>query len=436
MGSPAGRPPPRPTAVIVDGYSTGNFLPRAFADLGVDVVHVQSTTDVIPTVLAPALHEYAARYVCAGPNDVGVTVAALREHRPVAVLAGQEPGVVLADLLAERLHLAGNGAAGSRARRDKHAMIEALRAAGLRCARQTKARTAGDAVAWAARHGSWPVVVKPLSSASTDHVAICPGPREVEAASAAVLGTRDLFHDANDEVLVQSFLPGTEYIVDTVSVDGSRYVCGVWEYVKTTTPAGRRIYDRDVLLAHDAPVVPALVRYVDRVLDVLGIRHGPAHSEVIMGPQGPALVEVGARLNGNMHPGFHDVCLGANQADLTALAHARPGEFLRRYGGRSYTRRQPAVVHSTSTAREGVVAAVDHAAVAAISALPSVHFTGVKLRPGQLLRPTVDLVTSPLRVFMTAPCAESLEVDLRAVRELKDRVYVLRSPAAVPAGQR
>lgn len=33
----------RPTGVLVDAYSTGNFLPAAFDRLGVDVVHLRST---------------------------------------------------------------------------------------------------------------------------------------------------------------------------------------------------------------------------------------------------------------------------------------------------------------------------------------------------------------------------------------------------------
>lgn len=419
-------PPPAPVAVIVDGYSTGNFLPPAFDRLGVRVVHVQSTAELNPSTLLPDLGAYVANLTCPDAAAVDTTVEALRAYAPVAVLAGQEPGVPLADLLGERLGLATNGAAGSICRRNKFHMIEAVRAAGLRCADQLSASDAEELVSWAERRGGYPVVVKPLSSASTDHVVICRDAAHVREAARDVLTARDIYDSPNTAALVQSYLPGTEYIVDTVSVDGEPYVCGVWRYEKRFLESGRNIYDKDVLVDPAVEPVPELVAYVREVLAALGVRHGPAHVEVIVTPDGPALVEVGARLNGNMNPGFHDVCTGTNQADVTALAYARPEEFLERYAGRGYAKRQEAVVHNTSTRLDGEVRAVDQAVADRISTLPTVHLLSVKLAPGKRLRPTVDLLSSPLRIFMTGPDRTALLADYAAIQELKDDVYALR----------
>ncbi|MFB7339467.1 ATP-grasp domain-containing protein [Streptomyces hydrogenans] len=425
--------PSRPTAVIVDGYSSGTFLPPAFARLGVDVVHVHSSAEPMASMLQPDPAAYRDSHRCPADDPAAVerTADALAALGPVAVLAGQEPGVPLADALSERLGLATNGTALSAARRDKYEMIEALRRAGVRCAEQYKSDDPQALADWAERNGGYPVVVKPLSSASTDHVYRCHDAAEVLAAARAVLGSTDIFDRPNGEALVQSFLDGTEYIVDTVSVAGERYVCGVWEYEKTVLPGGRNVYDLDVLLDPDAEPVPRLIAYVDSVLEALGIVHGPAHAEVILTPEGPALVEIGARLNGNMNPGFHDRCLGANQADLTALAYARPQEFLDRYAGRVYRPLAAAAVHSTRTEADGVVESVDTAVVDRIAALPSVHLVGVKLGPGKRIRPTADLLTSPLRIFLTAPGMDAVRADRAAIQELKDAVYRVREPASV-----
>ena len=59
---------------------------------------------------------------------------------------------------------------------------------------------------------------------------ICRTADHVIHAAEQVLASRNLFEEPNGEVLVQSCLDGTEYAVDTVSADGQRYVCGVWEY--------------------------------------------------------------------------------------------------------------------------------------------------------------------------------------------------------------
>jgi hypothetical protein len=127
-----------------------------------------------------------------------------------------------------------------------------------------------------------------------------------------------------------------------------------------------------------------------------------------------------------MNPGFHDICLGQNQADLIALAYVRPEEFAARYAGRVYARRQYAVVYNTPTTQDGIVESVDQAVVDQISALPSVHLLSVKVKPGGRVRPTVDLLTSPLRVFMTATTQEQLRADYDAIREFKDKVYRLQ----------
>lgn len=413
--------PPAPCAVLVDAYSTGNFLPAAFARLGVDVVHVQSTPEPMTSMLLPDLTEYRGNVVHTG--DLAGTVERLRAYQPIAVLAGQEPGVPLADALSERLGLASNGSRQSLARRDKYQMIETLRAAGIRCARQHRSADPAELVAWAEAGGDYPVVVKPLSSASTDGVFICYDATEVAAAAKHVLASRDIFDLPNTEALIQSYLAGKEYIVDTVSAGGARFVCGVWEYEKSKVTGGKRVYDKDILLHQDASPVAELVSYVDDVLAALGIRHGATHAEVIMTDDGPALVEIGARLNGDMNPGFHDVCLGANQADLVALAYARPAEFAERYGGRVYTKLRAAMVHNTRTERDGVVTSVDQAVVDKIAALPSVHLVSVKLAPGKRIRPTIDLLSSPLRIFLTGDDPAQLRADHGVIQELKDDVY-------------
>jgi len=100
-------------------------------------------------------------------------------------------------------------------------------------------------------------------------------------------------------------------------------------------------------------------------------------------PDGPALVEVGARLNGAMRLDFDDLVLDLSMADATALAYARPAEFAQRYGGRVYRRRREAAVRFTRTRLDGVVESVDEAVADEIRALPTVAVLDVRLRPGQ-----------------------------------------------------
>jgi len=412
----------RPVAVVVDGYSAGNFFPAAFRAAGAEVVHLQSTAELIPTMLAPRFAEYGRNIEATSEQEM---LRQLERLSPVCVIPGQESAVQLADRLSEALGLPSNGTRLSSARRDKYQMIEALRAAGVRCVDQFKSEDPAAVVAWAQGRGGYPVVVKPISSAASDGVYICADAAAVARAAREVLATRNIFGFPNTEVLVQSYLAGTEYIVDTVSCDGERYVCGVWRYDKSLLSSGKNIYDRDILACqHEAPV-PELISYIDKVLDALDIRWGAAHAEVIMTPEGPVLVEIGARLNGNLDPGFHDVCLGHNQAELTAMAYTSPEEFRKEFGGRTYEKRQPGVVYNVPTTLDGTVGSVDDAIVRSFRELPGVYSVHVKLGPGARIRPTVDLLTSPVRIYLTDADDKRVTADYAEIRASKDAIYHL-----------
>ncbi|OKI02579.1 phosphoribosylglycinamide synthetase [Streptomyces sp. CB02923] len=410
-----------PVAVIVDGYYNAAFYPAAFARHGVRVIHVQSTADPIPSWNPPDPAAYEQSIV---HTDDETTLDLLKQYDPLCVIAGQEPGVPLADRLSEGLGLPTNGSRWSEARRNKFVMTETLRAAGVRSAEQHRTDSAEAAVRWATRRGVFPVVVKPLSSCNADGVRICATADEVRRAADEVLASRDAFDLPNTEVLVQEYLDGEEYVVDTVSRDGQRFVNSVWKYEKTLAD-GKNLYDREILLPADEGPATELIPYVLTVLDALNIRHGAAHSEVKLTSRGPVLVETGARLNGGMLPSLHDICLGQNQADLAAMAFVDPAGFLETYAGKVCERRRPAICYMAATTAEGVVQAVDEETLAAINALPSVHRVDLHLSPGQRIRPTVDAATCAMRVYLTGPTQDAILADYARVRTLKDSVYRL-----------
>lgn len=416
----------RPAVVLVDAYTSGRYLAPEFAALGAQVVHVQSTREFIPSMPAPDLSCYAANII---HTDLDTTVRALAGYRPVCVLPGQEPGVLLADALAERLGTPSNGTASSPARRDKYTMIARLRHAGLYGPDQHVHADPEVLVDWADSGPGYPVVAKPRRSAAGDSVYVCETADELRSAAKAVLTAETIYGEPNHDVLVQSYLRGAEYVVDMVTYEGRRYVCGVWEYRKRLLPSGRNIYDREYLLSPDEAPAATLIGYVRAVLDALDIRYGPTHAEVILTSDGPALVEVGARIAGNMHPGFHDRCAGANQATVTALAYLDPERFHDRYGERVYTRLADAMCVTTSTELSGTVTALDTDAVRAIETLPTVYGLDLKIEPGGALRPTVDLYSSTMRIFLRGPSRAAIERDYQRIKELKDSVYRIR-----PAG--
>lgn len=412
----------RPVAVAVDAYTSGNFLPPAFARHGADMIHLQTTPELFTRMVPPRPDLFGAFLVL---DDEEAAIGRLAAYDPICIIPGQEYGVPAADRLSERMGLPSNGTALSRARRDKYEMVEVVRGAGLHCADQIRSGDVAEIRAWIARTGCLPCAVKPLASASTDGVTICTTVEEVGPAVEAVLAVDDIFGDPNREVVVQTFLDGPEYYVDTVSRDGRHAIVGVGLYDKTLLPGGRRIYGRDIMVGPEDGHARAVADYALAVLDAFQVRHGPSHIEIIVTAAGPALVEIGTRVNGNLHPEYQDLCLGANQADLTALAYVDPAGFAAAAAERDWTPRQPSELFHVAVEQEGTVTALDPQVTAEIEALPTVFAAQFKLTPGKRVQPTIDLLTSPIRVFMTGESAEAIPADRARIEALKHRVHVL-----------
>jgi hypothetical protein len=402
----------RGAAVVVDAYSTGARLAPRFAAAGLPVVHVQSS---------PRLPEFYLRAFRAGDfvenvvheDDLEATAARLAAHEPAFVVVGAEPGVPLADALSERLGLPSNGSAQSQARRDKNAMSEALRAAGLRTAEALKTADSSAAVTWAAERGGAPVVVKPLDSAGTDGVSICDGTAAIEAAFAAILGRPNALHGANEELLVQELLEGTQLFVNSISWDGVHHVSEVWRDNKLRAGANF-IYDYEELLPRHGEQQDQVVPYVEAVLDALGIRFGPAHTEVMLTATGPVLVESGARMHGSVPDEIVDRCTPSHQT-LTAEAYLDPKSVGWR-AQQPYELAAGAYCVMLISQHEGRI--VGDSGLREIEALPSFAGTISMLGPGDRLKRTIDLFSCPGIIYLVDPDRAQLKADYDRIREL------------------
>jgi len=128
---------PGAVALVVDGFSTGEFYPAALRAKGLRPVHVSSgvergspgLADYVAEALEHMRHDYDGFVDEAG--NIDALAARLAPMAPCCVLPGCEMGVEAAELLAQRLGLPGNDPATSRTRRDKLAMHQALATVGL-----------------------------------------------------------------------------------------------------------------------------------------------------------------------------------------------------------------------------------------------------------------------------------------------------------------
>lgn len=401
------------TVAIVDADGIGAFLPGALARYGTRAIHVRSD--------APNVH-FARRPVdldveVVHQGDLVRTATALRQQGVGFVVAGTESGVLLADALSAELGTPGNGMTRPAARRDKREMVAMVARAGLATAASIATGSVQELLDWAGRLGTWPVVLKPPASAGSDHVLFCHSPEEVREGFAAVLGAADRYGRRNTAVLGQQFLKGEEYFVNTVSRHGRHHVVEVWRYQKRLVDGSRPMYDYEEPVAPRHPAVALVTGYALAVLDALEVRNGAAHTEVMLTPSGPVLIESAARPGGSHEPAIVSRCLGTDQIDCLARAIVHPEDLLE---GRLPQYRPRAALRYVTllSPADGQVPSADR--LAPVRALKTCVELVLSAEPGAPVRRTVDLGSSPGYLYLSAPDWADVEADYRGLRQLEE----------------
>ncbi|PWK72240.1 ATP-grasp domain-containing protein [Streptomyces sp. CG 926] len=403
---------PQGPCVIVDPYSSGALFAQALADHGVPVMAVV-TGPRPPEAYAGSYRPQDFPEIIVHEGDLESVVERLRALDPRCVVAGCESGVELAERLAplvtpERCNVPEL----ADARRDKSSMAAAVAAAGLPVIPQLCTDDADEVAAWLEREGlaGADLVVKPPKSASTDGVIKLVGGEDWRAVFARQLGRVNQFGEVDDRLLVQKFVTGTEYVIDTFSHDGKHAVVDVCAYRKVDNGPHMAVYDTMRWLPPDDPALPGLTEYVFGVLDAVGLRFGSAHVEVMGTAEGPLLIELGARPHGGGQPRFNRHATGDSQIDRT-VRWLTGGELPQGY---ELLVHQMCVFHIAP--RSGTVSGT--AALDSVRDLPSHHFSIQNLTDGDHVPATRDLVDSLNFgfVILAHPDAEQIQRDYEAVR--------------------
>jgi carbamoylphosphate synthase large subunit len=205
--------------------------------------------------------------------------------------------------------------------RDKPAMKEALREAGVPCAQSTRATTPADARAFAEAIG-YPLVVKPPAGAGASGTFRVDDDQRLEEVITAS-GLAD-----GHAVAMEEFIEGHEGYIDTLTIDGEVAHEFITHYYPNVLVAMRERWISPQMVTTNRideegyREVRALTRKVIRLFD---IGTSATHMEWFFGPKGLKFSEIGCRPPG---VGQWDVYNAANEFDLyyewaCALTHGR-----------------------------------------------------------------------------------------------------------------
>ncbi|MDN5770185.1 MAG: ATP-grasp domain-containing protein [Microlunatus sp.] len=196
--------------------------------------------------------------------------------------------------------------------RDKPAMKEALRFAGVPTAASAAVDSAAEAHAFAAAIG-YPLIIKPRAAAGAAGTSRVDSDSQLDAALA------QFGAEGATSVAIEEFVEGHEGFYDTLSINGTAaydFVChyypNVLEAMRTRWISPQFISTNRVDSAGD---YAELKEMGARVNEVLGIGTSATHMEWFYGPRGLRFSEIGCRPSG---VGAWDLYAVGNDIDLYA----------------------------------------------------------------------------------------------------------------------
>jgi biotin carboxylase len=145
---------------------------------------------------------------------------------------------------------------------------------------------------------AYPAVVKPVDNMGSR------GCRRVDGFGELRLAVADaLRYSRSGRVIVEEFMEGPEFSVDSLVYDGEMTICGL---------ADRHIFFSPyfIEMGHTIPTdlspdkQAALLSVFERGVRALGIRNGAAKGDVKLTPRGPMIGEIAARLSGGYMSGW------------------------------------------------------------------------------------------------------------------------------------
>jgi biotin carboxylase len=418
----------KPVVAVVQPLTSAAMVAPAVRAAGMSPVAV---VDYTGPALAPLRGGYDPQAYDAVVNhhgDVEGTLAKLRALAPSAVIPGVEASLRLAQRLADELTPEeANVSELVDARRHKYVMHQALAEAGLPIIRQICATDPEEVAAWIEREGltGQDLVIKPTSSAGTVGVTRAPGGEGWRDRFGELLGTYDKLGVYAEDVLVQEHMTGTEYAIDTVSHHGRHSITDIIKYRRIPYGEGIAVYDSVEWLPYDTDELGELIEYGLGALDAVGLRQWAAHTEIMMTPDGPRLLEVNARLAGAGNPAVTEIASGVSQVTRIVDVCAGRGDQM----PPGYTLRQNVMAvflmaHSAGIVRNAEI--YDEA-----RSLPSYHSPVHLVGSGDHVDASTDLFATMTMgyIILAHESSEQIAADRKAIRELEQRLVIDPDPS-------
>lgn len=308
-----------------DLFSAYRDLVRGLKEIGVRVTGIGHTPR---GALDGELRRLLDQYAQAGSlMDAGSVLKAVRQvargQEVDHLETGDEALVMAAAQVRQTLGIPGQSVLSAQLCRDKPAMKEALRRAGLPCAASAGVKSLGELRIFVEREG-FPVILKPRSALGSLGTYRADNVRELERAA------RTLGIDSGKAAAVEEFVEGHEGFYDTLCHNGEVVHEFISHYYPNVLPAleDRRVSPQIASTNRvDLESYDELKELGRKAIKVLDIETGATHMEWFFGPKGLKFSEIGSRPPGER---IWDLYSVGNEMDLyrewaMVVVHGRRG---------------------------------------------------------------------------------------------------------------
>lgn len=263
---------------------------EAAVDMGLSVVAVDMNpdaigfqipgieTEVISTIDIPAVLEAAKRHNISGI----MTLASDMPMRTVAAVA-KEMGLV--GITEDTAVKATN----------KAAMRKALQDAGVPVPKFFRV-TNKEEYTRAVKEMTSAFMVKPADNSGSRGIIKVPATATENEKMDAYRYSRE--NSRSGDVVAEEYMEGPEVSVETLTVDGVCHVIQITDKITTGAPYFVEMGHTQPT-AHSAEIAEKIRQVAIAANKAIGITSGPSHTEIIVTPEGPKIVELGARLGGD-----------------------------------------------------------------------------------------------------------------------------------------
>ena len=286
-------------------YRTDDFVAAA-ARLGVPVVLGSDRCHRIEEAFGEVEGFLSLDY--RRPSRAADAIVREAARRPIRGLVPVDDGTaVIAAVAAERMGLPRNPPEAARRAADKLAMRRALAAAGVPVPR-FRAFEIARGPERPSRAVEYPCVLKPLGLSASRGVIRADDPAAFAAAwerVAAIVAASRADRRPGDArtrrwLLAETFVPGPEVAVEGLLRGGTLEVLALFD---KPDPLDGPYFEETLYVTpsrHPPAAQGAAAAAVAAAASAMGLREGPVHAELRLGPEGPVVLEVAARTIGGL----------------------------------------------------------------------------------------------------------------------------------------